>query len=77
MKTIRDVQTRALAFLPEVRRTIVDRRKIVADRPETAGALAPRIKDLEGLAEFLHELTFITYAEGDPPPTTTTDAKRP
>lgn len=75
MKTIRDVQARAHGFLPEVRRTIADRRKIVADRPETAAALGPRIEELEGLAELLHDLTFITYAEGDPPPSP--DATRP
>lgn len=75
MKSIRDVQAQAYGFLPEVRRTIDDRRKIAADRPETAAALGPRIKELESLAEFLHELSFITYAEGDPPPSP--DAPRP
>ena len=68
MKTLRDIQARAHSLLPEVRRTIGDRRKIVQDRPETAAALQPRIAELERLAELLHDLTFITYAEGDPPP---------
>lgn len=75
MKTLRDVQTRAHGFLAEIRRTIADRRKIVADRPEAAAVLEPRIAELDRLAEFLHELSFITYAEGDPPPPT--NAPRP
>lgn len=77
MKTLRDVQTRAHGFLAEILRTIADRRKIVADRPEAAAVLEPRIAELERLAAFLHDLTFITYAEGDPPETTPTHAPRP
>lgn len=65
--TIQDVQNRAAGFLPEIRRTIGDRRKIVNDRPEAAAVLEPRIAELERLREFLYELSFITYAEGEPP----------